>query len=342
MFAARSYGLANPLLWLQAGDRAVERRRIKQRANELVLIKQIERDIGAIRKGSKSIGENGRIVDVAFRYDRDSISVPSIIDHGDDNGEDRAPELNFQNIYAEAKQEQNLGQVENMLIMMRIYIFAETKANLVRPEQVSPTPVSRQWLARWWEAAMDSHTESLQLMWAKILGKEVTKPGSFPLRAIEFMRGVSDSDAEVIRIVSRFSFGEYIFIDANQYFSPEIHEAMFDRLEEWGLIRGKLIGEFFKSIPSNDEKAFSAVMRCQNKALYIHAEDHDVQLTFPIYQVTEMGQAIFSLGTGDADMGYLWAVSTEIKEHGFDVTLGDWLEQRDSKHGLLQAKLQVR
>lgn len=337
VFQGESVGLMSPMSLLHS-----EKSRVRHRANELVLIRQLERDIEAVRQGNKSINEQGRIVDLGFQPDRDSYNLPTLIDReGEEQQDYMGNSLSFSALNKMVQRDHLLQQVKRALTLRRIYIFAEASTNVVADERVSPVPVDPLWVARWRDAAQDSDSETMQLIWAKVISAEVKKPGRYSNRALEFLRGLSDREAEDLKIAARLSCGDFIFKYAKGYFSPQIHDPLFEKWEEWGLIQGYHLGHFSHHFESADKESYKAVIRCQNKAILVQHVDPEKELRLPVYRITLLGQMVFSLGTGEADTGYLFAISNQIKKFGFTVNLGDWISEGEGHSGIFNSKFEA-
>ncbi|MBV1882355.1 MAG: DUF2806 domain-containing protein [Pseudomonadales bacterium] len=314
------------------------RTRLHCRSDELVLIRRIERDAYDIREGKKEINEVGRVVTTETYMGTEDIKLSPIIVTEGHGPTVTSLGLTFSSMYSAVKRNTSLLDLLRALTIRRIYIFAEAKAAIVNNQAVMDTTVDRQWVLRWQQAAQDVRSETLQLMWAKVLGAEVVTPGTFSLRAIDCLSQMSEREVEMLHIISRLSMGGVICREATGYFKEEIHGELFEKLEELGVIFGVRYGNCSTQIKSQSNSSFKAVLRCQNKAIYIQHDLSDSEFEVPIYGITSHGKAIMSLGKGDADMGYLWAVSSDLKARGYQVSLGDWVGDDDA--GLYSARVE--
>jgi uncharacterized repeat protein (TIGR03899 family) len=63
------------------------------------------------------------------------------------------------------------------------------------PDRVSDDPVEQDWVYQFMNHAQDVGSSEMQRVWGKILAREVTKPGSFSLRALRTVADLNSRDA---------------------------------------------------------------------------------------------------------------------------------------------------
>jgi hypothetical protein len=113
------------------------------------------------------------------------------------------------------------------------------------PGTVSDQPVDEDWIAQFFNHCQDVSNEQMQTIWARILAREVTKPGSFSLRALALVRVMDKDDANTFTrfcsVVWRFPGGPNPIIPDFHNLSslPGIQLSFGDliRLDSLGLIR---------------------------------------------------------------------------------------------------------
>lgn len=98
------------------------------------------------------------------------------------------------------------------------------------PENVDNTPVDEDWIIDFFNKSQDISNEMMQQIWAQILTKEVTKPGSFSLRTLNVVKMMNKNDAELFSFVSNF----FVKLDSNYMFLSSIDS------------KSKLMMEFYK------------------------------------------------------------------------------------------------
>ncbi len=125
----------------------------------------------------------------------------------------------------------------------RVYQEARRQANIERialgaaedappDEEVSPDPVEPDWVVRFFTAAQDISNEKLQVLWSRLLAREVTKPGTVSLRTLEVLRNLSHTEARMFDEVRQdFCTG------GSQVFLPDVlSRPQLTTLQECGLL----------------------------------------------------------------------------------------------------------
>lgn len=77
-------------------------------------------------------------------------------------------------------------------------ITAVAAAELSQQTEVADERPDDDWINRFFRSAEDISSEQMQELWGRILSGEVTKPGSYSLKTLEFMKNITKSDADLI------------------------------------------------------------------------------------------------------------------------------------------------
>ena len=108
--------------------------------------------------------------------------------------------------------------------------------------KAKPEAVEDDWLLSFFDKARLVSDEEFQSIWARILAGEFEKPGSFSIRTLERLKGLSKNEAEVFSKVGRYALNcnGNCFV----YFDKRITDKYFFfdeilRLEECGLIKAQ-------------------------------------------------------------------------------------------------------
>jgi Protein of unknown function (DUF2806) len=86
------------------------------------------------------------------------------------------------------------------------------------PETVSHEKVSADWTSRFFEECQDIGDEQMQQIWARILAREVTSPGSFAPRTLSVVRDLTKEDANFFVKVC-----EFVWFVPGMGLTPVIH-----------------------------------------------------------------------------------------------------------------------
>ena len=285
-------GLFRPWQMRREGRASIELKR-----EEIVMIAQAERDADVIRKGESL----------------SSFALPStaivLRGHAEGSVEGRAAEvLVAETVRREANVTRALLHAEQVL---------EEDA-----QQPSEDDVSEDWLFRWRDSASQVSREELQNLWGRVLAGEVKVPGTYSLRTLDFLKNISQKEAEDIGKLSPFVINGRIYRgqqdDLNEF------GITFDfllRMQELGLLAGVEALGMSTSWASPDPAKFSKTLISSSHALTISAEDSSKQITLPTYVVTAIGIQVLSLGNSESNVPYLRKIGEHFKTQGFTVSL---------------------
>jgi hypothetical protein len=336
IFDEGSSGLLSPAQLLRENSS-----RTQVRAQELSHIALAEKELQAISQGRKSINEWGLIKETA-RNPEENVLMSPIIEKYEGSSDDVELRLGAHALLKHISHEVRLSELKRSLHIRKIALFAEKEAYKTFNGYFSDRAIDIDWLERWKSYAKDTHGRNTQKLLARVLVKEVKQPGSISIFTLDFIRHLSAGDVELINIVAKFCFEDFIYRDAKGYLTDEIHGVMFEHLEELGLIEGVTKSKRWLDLGDNGKGSapFNTVLRCRNKALFIDLVYSGQSIHFPVYPLTRIGKELVSVSGVDADSGYLWAVANNLKLKGCAVQLGDWLEKPGSK-GVFQERITI-
>lgn len=116
----------------------------------------------------------------------------TILAHADAEVADIAQRANARIQYREALRQENIESISS-------------QAALEMPDEVSEKPVDRDWTLQYFDYAQDICDEDMQKLWARILAGEVSSPGSFSKRALQFLNTLDKEEAERFTLLCSFS-----------------------------------------------------------------------------------------------------------------------------------------
>ena len=203
----------------------------------------------------------------------------------------------------ETKRQQNIDTV------------VEMAANNLKGETVSEEPVDVDWATRFFGIVQDVSREEMQLLWAKILAKEVERPSSFSMRTLEVLRNINFAEAAVFERVSNFVLsqnGHFLFNDNSILDRFGIRYVDLALLKECGLLQsGDFVSKNYDSKPDGD-MVTGFVYGEFIMLMTIPQRTKTVQI--PIALLTQVGQEIFSLLNPVVNMDYMHAIAEEVKK----------------------------
>jgi hypothetical protein len=200
------------------------------------------------------------------------------------------------------------------------------------PQLPPERPIEEDWLFTWRDYAGKVSTEDLQKLWGSVLAGEVKSPGTYSLRTLEFLRGLSKSEAEQIAKLARFVVESRIARSQKQYL--EEHGITFGvllQLQELGVVSGVEALGLSTTYKTITPGKFLRALRSNGKVLVIEHEDPAKVLTFEVYMLTVVGAQLLGLGSFEPDIQYLRMIGKQIASQGFKVKLADWAQVSENE-----------
>jgi hypothetical protein len=288
---------------------------LEVRRTEVVALAAAERDAADLRSGRT------RLIDVAAHYPLLSPEPPEMerLNSAKSPVEPLgALELATGRLVADAiRQEVNVAKA---------LLLAEQRLQ-DDPQQPSQTNIAEDWLFRWRDYAGGVSAEQLQTLWGKLLAGELKSPGTYSLRALDFIRNLSPKEAENIALLSRFVFNGVISRSQQAVLDSEgVNLGFLLGMEDLGVVSGVLSAGLSNTYASSNTKRFDYCFCSHGRVLVVNHEDPIRTLSLNLYKLTEVGRQTLRLGTFAPHEEYLRKVGTEIKQKGFNVVLGSYCE----------------
>lgn len=225
--------------------------------------------------------------------------------------------------------------VENVVIADTVRREANvTRALLQAEEALESDPqappdakVNDDWLYRWRDSASQVSTEELQNLWGRLLAGEVKAPGTYSLRTLEFLRNLSQPEAEAVSKLSQFVIEGIIFRKAPEPLEAQgVSFGFLLYMQQLGIVSGVEAIGLEVSWKSLDKSKFLLTLKCNSVVLVATAEDPGLTIKLPIYQLTALGSQVLSLGKFEPNVAYLEKVAEHLKSQGVEVTLAQYIQ----------------
>lgn len=187
------------------------------------------------------------------------------------------------------------------------------------------------WIDECLDGAGKTYNDNLKDYWAKLLAGEIRNPGTYSKRAVNFMKTLSQKDAEKIRNMCQYVMYS---IDKNDAFILRHKDSQYTYADLSFLMELRLLNSssfVVRQFKYNDEKG--------GVALYIHndvgffLEICKKEYDLPIYSFTELGREILStIDDMDVNTDYLRKFSESIikKKKELKISCGHLLCNEDS------------
>lgn len=290
------------------------------RREEMLALAQAERDVAAIRSGEKLLLPTGELVD------RLALPAPEV--HAV-TAEARPLALPYVAFTAEQNARAEAARQEVSVAKAVLHAEQELKGDATVPPEGKPDD---DWLLRWRECAAGVSSEELQLIWGKVLAGEVKAPGRFSLRTLEFLRNLSQAEAKAIERISPFVVASFVFRgDDSMLESEGIKFADLLALQELGVLAG--VDGLGLQITFNSDTAssFQKVLTSHGAMLLITAADSGKTIKLKVCKVTTIGEQVLRLGHFTPNATMLASVAKAIKEQGFAVQLGSYIQTGENQ-----------
>lgn len=302
------------------------------REAELAAIQTMLDELDDLHRGRKVFNHHGAIV--AAPEDDSGVRLNPLIELAEEDPLAALCVPGTADALKAVRLEADILALRHSLNVRRTALRADMLIEGSAPEIVSERAVDADWLLRWQEAAARAVASDFQDMWARVLVNEVRQPGTHSLRTLAFLATVSRMDMNTIRFMTRLDLGGFICRDVAGYFQEEIHAPMFAVMETMGLLQCDVPPVVLKSAV---RKGFRAVLRCQDKALYIEGEGRELKLGASLF--TALGREVNALFIGMPDTAYLFALGNELKRRGYRIDIGDW--ETSGGSGLFSEKMSL-
>jgi Protein of unknown function (DUF2806) len=300
--------LLKPMQIGREGRATIEVRRL-----ELLVLAGAEGDAAAIRRGEKILLSNGEVVD-----------SPRAM-----NTTATLQELTLQPLaisYVQDVVERNNREegVRKEINIAKAISHAEEVLSS-DAENASEAKVSDDWFYRWRDNAANVSAENLQYLWGRVLAGEVKVPGQYTLRALEFLKNLSEAEAEIIERISSFVVSNVVLTNRQKVREANEVGANFSDMllgQELGLFAGVDGLGLQMNWKSNITTSYEKVLLCRGKMLMIKDADPNKVLTLEVCVATALGRQILQLSNAQCDVPSLKAMGLVIKEKGFEVEFG--------------------
>lgn len=188
----------------------------------------------------------------------------------------------------------------------------EAAAVEMKGKQVSDDPVGDDWATRFFGYVQDVSEEDMQVIWAKILAREIEKPNSFSIRLLNLMSMLSRKEAEVIGNMAQFVVYGYTSHDAYILNSKKIEELKFNDvmlLMELGLLDGS--SNLAITLDKKGADSINLLLTKKETGLFVSStQEH---MFVHIYKLTSLGREIMQLvDSAELNINYVKEFAEEL------------------------------
>lgn len=194
----------------------------------------------------------------------------------------------------------------------------------------SPNP---DWIHTWREYASKVSEDQLQQIWAAALAGEVTSPGKYTLRTLDFLRHMSRDEADMICRMGPFVTSGYLWKAQKKVWEAEgLSFADLLHLQSIGIIAGADSVSLSVNLASLKEEEYIHIIVDNNKAIIISKENRDSTLTLDAIPLTKIGNEVFSLGKFTANENYVHKCAQSFAKMDYKVRVADFLGVKNGNY----------
>jgi uncharacterized repeat protein (TIGR03899 family) len=215
-------------------------------------------------------------------------------------------------------------------------IVGAAAENLAEVAEVPLQAPDEDWIGRFFAYAQDVNSAQFQQVWSRILAGEIKRPGTFSLRALEALRHLSKSDAEVFEKMLSASVYTLDLSGVRSYLVPvhdeqrlenafEIYKFHHITLSEIGLMYPDEI--FLNSFMSDDIK--SRVLVAEPNYLVATRGSIKSPVAFKVWKFSATGSELARLVQSHVDLTVLRDIGSLFIKCGADVTLYEIASYKD-------------
>lgn len=313
-----TFGLSSPDKIQRSGQTLGEIRR-----QELSHLINVERQLHEVRRGTSTLDAHGKLVQAGEIRDIREVKFSSIIEQSEPQAVQKEGLPDLQKLLNNAAEIHTLDALERLLRLQKLYLLTERIILSMEIGEIDKSAMDRRWFNRWKLNACEISNGGLQQLWAKILIRELKKPGTTSLRALEHLSFFNHEDAENLNKVASWSCGDFIYRSALQALPDHFETELFEQLEEQSIVRGVYGKVLTKTLRSRNENEFSYQIVMADKILAITSTQPRTELHVPAYMITSVGRELISLVNPAADNAYLKLVVQDLQARGMSVQVQD-------------------
>lgn len=294
--------------------RRENRAQSESRRHELLMLAQAEKDAVDVRAGRK-------------QYLSDGSLRLAVRDLGDD---DNSAQMGFARVEPTLRLQPELSLYRAQAEEIRKEIN-QTKAIIYAEDQLStehidpPTEkIDDDWLYAWRDNAGKTSNEDIQKLWGSVLAGEIKSPGSFSLRTLDFLKGISKQEAKLIEFSAPFVLNSTtIWNDIDTLNKAGLSYDKLLKLQELGIVLGvestSISIRYLSASPYEFVKPFTL----HGKIAEVKHPDINTNLDIEMIKLTTIGQQIVKIGHHLPNLDYFTSFCKKLVSKGYNIRIGE-------------------
>lgn len=293
------------------------------RRQELSNIHNVERQLNELRRGYAELDTEGRMIKSANSSDVRDVAFSSIIEFSSEapGAVDKTPTI--AEMLQNARHSSDLEALGRLLRLQKVYLLTERIILGMNPSELDKGTLDPRWFSRWRISVSEIPNGPMQQMWARILVRELMRPGTHSLRALDLLGCMTLEDAELLNKLTGLTLDDFVYRSAVQALHDRYDSEMLEKLEELGILRGVFGKVYSKVLRSELDTRFQCVLKIGDKQLTLASELDRNELSIPAYLLTSLGKEIISLFSATAEKDYMQLVVSDLQARGMKVSVTD-------------------
>lgn len=280
---------------------------------------QLEKRISLLKEDSTNISTNIDAIEKILVQDPTSIDVDAKVR--------KEPYLNIiTHQLAENFVQREFQKEINLANTLKI------TADILSQDQSEPLKeqVEQDWITRFREAASNTTSEEIQQLWGRILAGEIKSPGKHSLRTLEFIKNLSQKEAQQIEKLFSFVINDKIIVRSFKGFYDYENDILNSKLsfdflldmQSLGLISGVEASLTMTYSPTciKEVNYYRIWFRKYdgNYDCYVFTHDNrNKKIKFNDCRLTNLGKELHNLCHVEMDRDYLNYIVKSLEEQGF-------------------------
>ena len=147
------------------------------RRQELSNIHNVERQLNELRRGYSELDSEGRMLKSATSADVRDVAFSSIIEFSSDVQAVAEKTPTIAEMLQNARVSSDMEALGRMLRLQKVYLLTERIILGMNPAELDKGTLDPRWFSRWRINVSEIPNGPMQQMWARILVKELIRPG---------------------------------------------------------------------------------------------------------------------------------------------------------------------
>ncbi len=208
-------------------------------------------------------------------------------------------------------------------------ITANAAEELRDEPPVTNESIDENWSTRFFNIAEDISNNDMQAIWGRILAGEIKEPNSYSLRTLEFLKNISQKEAEIftkfaeIRIKSKEAI--FIYNPNNDFLEKEFGITFTDKLLMLELGIFSTLDRLELSLEATTNNKVKHALNYGEKAIVLHRNENVPKQGIEVLFFTKIGLELSKLIPQSFNLKYTELICSKFKHPNVEIKYGDFI-----------------